>query len=774
MKVIKRDGREEPVSFDKIQSRLEKLAHGLSVNVASVAQKVISGIFNGVHTSALDTLAAETAAYMTTVHPDYDTFAGRICISNLHKNTTDNFAELAQSMVDYQNASIGLPTPLLDSQLNMIIQNNADEIMNEMDYSRDYEFKYFSARTLINQGYLCKMNGKVVERPQHMFMRVALAIHRADLKSAFDTYHLMSLKFFTHASPTLFNAGVPRGQLASCFLFAMHDDSIEGIYKTLSDCAVISKHAGGIGVNMSNVRAAGSHIAGSNGISNGLCPMLRVFNATARYVDQGGGKRKGAFAIYIEPWHADIFEVLLLKNNNGPDELRARDLFYALWIPDLFMRRVEAKQDWSLFCPHECPGLHLRYGAEFDALYERYEREGKARKTIPAQALWFAIVESQIENGNPYMLYKDACNEKSNQKNLGTIRGSNLCTEIIQYTSSNETAVCNLASVALSKFVKWNEKDEPYFDHEALFIVICTMTRNLNRVIDVTFYPLESTRISNMKHRPMGLGVQGLQDVFFMLRYPFDSPQAAKLNREIFETIYFAALTTSNDLARENGTYASYAGSPISKGILQFDMWNVKPDSGRWDWDELRARIAAHGVYNSLLVAPMPTASTAQILGNVECFEPISSNIYSRTTLSGTFALVNDYLVTDLIRLGLWSTDMKNKIIAHNGSIQQIDEIPADIRALYKTVWEIKQRVIVEMAAERGAYIDQSQSLNIHMAAPTVAKMSSLHFHAWKLGLKTGQYYLRTRPAVDAIKITIEKPKELVCSRDSDCSSCGS
>jgi ribonucleoside-diphosphate reductase alpha chain len=774
MKVIKRDGREEPVSFDKILNRLGKLADTLQVDPVLVAQKVIQGIFDGVHTSALDTLAAETAAYMTTIHPDYDTFAGRICISNLHKNTTDNFAALAQAMVDYTHPKTGLPAPLLDASLNSIIQANAEEIMEELDYSRDYDFKYFSARTMINQGYLFKMNGTVVERPQQMFMRVALAIHRDDIKSAIDTYHLMSLKFFTHASPTLFNAGAPRAQLASCFLFAMHSDSIEGIYKTLGDCAVISKHAGGIGVNMSNIRAAGTHIAGSNGTSNGLVPMIRVFNATARYVDQGGGKRKGAFAIYLEPWHADIFEVLQLKNNNGPDELRARDLFYALWIPDLFMRRVEAQQEWSLFCPHECPGLYTCYGAEFDALYEKYERAGKARKTVPAQSLWFAIVESQIETGTPYMLYKDACNAKSNQKNLGTIQGSNLCTEIIQYTSPTETAVCNLASVALPRFVKWNQEDEPYYDFEALFIVICTMTRNLNRVIDVTYYPLESTRVSNLKHRPMGLGVQGLQDAFFLMRFPFDSPEAAKLNREIFETIYFAALTTSNDLARENGTYESYPGSPASQGILQFDMWNVKPDSGRWDWEELRSRIAKHGLYNSLLVAPMPTASTSQILGNVECFEPISSNIYSRSTLSGTFTLVNEYLVADLVRLGLWSLDMKNKIIAANGSIQGIEQIPAGIRDLYKTVWEIKQRVIVDMAADRGAYIDQSQSLNIHMAAPTIAKMSSLHFHAWKRGLKTGQYYLRTRPAVDAIKFTIEKPKELVCSRDSDCSSCGS
>jgi len=774
MKVIKRDGREEPVSFDKILVRLEKLANGLNVDASVVAQKVIRGIYNGVQTSELDTLAAETAAYLTTVHPDYDTFAGRICISNLHKNTVEDYAELAQMLYDYVHPITKKHTPLLAGEVNDIIQVHADEINDELDYSRDYEFKYFSARTLITQSYLIQMNGKVVERPQHMFMRVAIGIHRANLKAAFDTYHLMSLKFFTHASPTLFNAGTPNGQLASCFLLTMHADSIEGIYKTIGDCAAISKCAGGIGVNMSQIRAAGSYIAGSNGRSNGIVPMLRVFNATARYVDQGGGKRKGAFAMYLEPWHADVFEFLQLRNNNGSDELRARDLFYALWIPDLFMRRVEAGGQWSLFCPHECPGLEKVHSAEFDTLYEQYERQGKARKTFPAQELWFAIIESQIENGTPYMLYKDACNSKSNQKNLGTIQGSNLCTEIIQYTSPHEVAVCNLASVALNKFVKWDQNEQPFYDFEALFIVVCTMTRNLNRVIDTTYYPLEATRRSNMAHRPMGLGVQGLQDTFFLLRYPFDSEEAAKLNREIFETIYFAALTTSNELAMEHGVYQSFLGCPASKGILQFDMWNVKPDSDRWNWDVLRERIVKHGLYNSLLIAPMPTASTSQILGNVECFEPISSNIYSRTTLSGSFSLVNEYLVADLIRLNLWNGEMKNTILSHNGSIQDIPSIPADVRALYKTVWEIKQRVIVDMAADRGAYIDQSQSLNIHMAAPTTAKMSSLHFHAWKRGLKTGQYYLRTRPAVDAIKFTVEKPKELICSRDSDCSSCGS
>lgn len=767
MKVIKRDGRREEVSFDKISKRLAALANGLQVDPILVAQKVIVGIHDGVHTSELDTLAAETAAFLGTLHPDYETFAGRICVSNMHRSTTDSFSDLSNALAKHVRND--KQAPLIDPEVNLIIQTHAELLDQEIDYQRDYKFRYFGIKTLMNQ-YLIRIDNQIVERPQHMYMRVAVGIHRNDIKSAVDTYHLLSNQYYTHATPTLFNAGTCNGQLASCFLLSMKADSIEGIYETLSRCSVISKGAGGIGVNMSNIRAKDSYIAGTNGKSNGLVPMLRVFNATARYVDQGGGKRKGAFAIYLEPWHADIMEVLELKKNVGADELRARDLFYAVWVPDLFMRRAEAGQDWSLFCPNECPGLEKCYGEAFDELYTRYESQGKARKTVPAQKLLFSIIDSQIETGSPYMMFKDACNAKSNQKNLGTIQGSNLCCEVVQYTSPQEIAVCNLASVSLTKFVSHG----PYFDHEALFVVIAAMTRNLNRVIDVTFYPVEEARRSNLTHRPIGLGVQGLQNVFFLMRYPFDSPEATKLNREIFETIYFAALSTSNELAKEHGVYQSFLGCPASKGILQFDMWGVKPDSGRWDWDLLRENIIKHGLYNSLLVAPMPTASTSQILNNVECFEPISSNIFSRTTLAGSFTMVNDYLVADLSRLGLWNAQMKNEILANGGSIQNIASIPSDIKALYKTVWEIKQRVIIDMAADRGAYIDQSQSMNVHMTGPSIAQMVSLHYHAWRRGLKTGMYYLRTRPAADAIQFTVEKPKEMVCSRDSDCSSCGS
>lgn len=777
MQVIKRNGTKEPVSFDKISERISKLSDGLLVDPLAIAQKVIRGVHDGVHTSELDTLAAENAAYMSTIHPHYEIIAGRICMSNLHKNTLNDFAKVASLMVSYVNPKTNFYSPMMDPHVYEIIEKNKEIIDAEIDYKRDFEYGFFSCKTLM-KSYLLKINGQIIERPQHMLMRVAIGIHRADLEAAFETYHLMSLKFFTHASPTLFNSGVPKGQLASCFLVAMHSDSIEGIYKTITQCAVISKGAGGLGVNMSNIRAAGSYIAGTNGTSNGLVPMLRVFNATARYVDQGGGKRKGAIAIYLEPWHADIFEVLELKKNVGADELRARDLFYALWIPDLFMKRVEQGLHWSLMCPSECPGLEKCYGDDFEKLYTKYEQEGKARRSIPAQKLWFAILEMQIEAGVPYMLYKDACNRKSNQKNLGTIQGSNLCTEVVQYSSPHEIAVCNLASVALNRFVKGDD-DHPHFDHEALFIVVCTMVRSLNRVIDRTHYPLDEARNSNLRHRPLGLGVQGLQDAFFLMRYPFDSKEAAQLNVEIFETIYFAALTESNKLAQVHGVYESFLGCPASKGILQFDMWNVTPTSGRWDWAALKKRIIAHGLYNSLLIAPMPTASTAQILGNVECFEPITSNIYSRTTLAGSFTLVNQYLINDLIKLKLWNDDMKNDIIQAKGSIQGISRIPQEIRDLYKTVWEIKQRVIVDMAADRGPYIDQSQSLNIHMQAPTIAKLTSLHFHAWNRGLKTGMYYLRTRPATDAIQFTVTKRTEMVCSLgggddSGECSSCGS
>lgn len=806
MEVVKRDGTREPVSFDKISIRIQRLAEHLEyVEPLLVAQKVIAGVYNGIETSQLDMLAAETAAYMATTHPNYEVLAGRIAISNLQKQTKPDFVEVIRDLHAYVNPKNGKHSPLISTEVYDIVQKHADLINGQIDYSRDFSYSFFGFKTLV-RSYLLLIDGRVAERPQHMLMRVSIGIHKDNLTEAFQTYDLMSRLVFTHASPTMFNAGTPRPQCSSCFLLTMTEDSIEGIYETLTRCAQISRCAGGIGVSMHNIRAAGSYIGGTNGTSNGLTPLLRVYNATARYVDQGGGKRKGAFAIYLEPWHADIFDVLDMKKNTGPDELRARDLFYALWINDLFMQRVEANQQWSLMCPDECPGLADCHGEEFKRLYEGYESAGKARRTIPAAQLWQAILETQIETGTPYMLYKDACNAKSNQQHLGTIKGSNLCTEIIEYTSPDEVAVCNLASVSLKAFVV---DDNTYdvdslttdslntslpgfagktsvitkkFDHTRLFQVICQMTRNLNQVIDINYYPLEAARKSNIRHRPIGLGVQGLQDVFFELRLPFDGPEAAQLNAEIFETIYFAACSESNQLAKQYGPYETFTGSPASRGILQFDMWNKKPQSGRWDWDTLKKSIIAHGLRNSLLVAPMPTASTSQILGNTECFEPISSNIYSRSTLSGSFAVVNRYLVEDLQREGLWNSRMKNAIVSAGGSIQHITEISPELKALYKTVWEIKQRVIVDMAVARGAYIDQSQSLNIHMAAPSFAKLTALHFYTWKQGLKTGMYYLRTQPAANAIQFTVEKTATIsadledggVCTMEEGCLTCGS
>lgn len=797
----------EPVSFDKISRRLQRLADGLEyIEPLLVAQKVIQGVYDKVHTTELDTLAAETAAYLSTSHPNYEVLAARLAVSNLHKETKEDFLQVVSDLYNMVNPKTGKASPLISPWVFAIIRDNAVEIQKVLRFANDYTYTYFGFKTLC-RAYLLRINGAIVERPQHMLMRVAIGIHGANLKEAFITYDLMSRKVMTHASPTMFNAGTPKPQLSSCFLLAMEDDSIEGIYETLSKCARISKSAGGVGINVHNIRAAGTYIAGTNGTSNGLTPMLRVYNATARYVDQGGGKRKGAFAIYIEPWHADIFEVLELKKNTGPDELRARDLFYGLWIPDLFMRRVEEGGQWSLMCPAECPGLYDCYGNDFEQLYERYEREGRARRVITAQSLWFAIIESQIETGTPYMLYKDACNYKSNQKNLGTIRGSNLCTEIIQYTSPTEVAVCNLASVALNSFVIRSEDGKLSYDFHGLYRVVRQMTRNLNKVIDVNHYPVEEARTSNMRHRPLGLGVQGLADTLFLMRYPFDSLEAAQLNKDIFETIYFAACTESCELARLEGAYETFQGSPASKGLLQFDLWGVTPTSGRWDWAQLKKNIAAFGLRNSLLVAPMPTASTAQILGNTECFEPISSNIYSRSTLAGSFTVINHYLVEDLRKIGLWTPEIKNDIVANSGSIQAIECIPKELKELYKTVWEIKQRVIIDMAADRGAFIDQSHSLNVHMAEPSFSKVTSLHFHAWKRGLKTGMYYLRTRPAADAIKFTVEQkvtpqaiaaqassgdkrasfgelsykppqPKEyapdVVCTKEEGCISCGS
>lgn len=755
MYVIKRNGRKEAVKFDKITARIEKLSYSLSplVDPIDVAKKVIEGIYDGVTTTELDNLAAETAASLTTKHPDYALLASRIAVSNLHKNTIKSFSETMRLLYEYIDKGSGKPASLIADDVWAVIDAHAELLDSTIIYDRDFGFDYFGFKTL-ERSYLLKVDGQIVERPQHMYMRVAIGIHKEDIESAIKTYHLMSERWFTHATPTLFNAGTPKPQMSSCFLLTMRDDSIDGIYDTLKQTAKISQSAGGIGLSIHNIRATGSYIGGTNGTSNGIIPMLRVFNDTARYVDQGGGKRKGAFAIYLEPWHADVFEFLDLRKNHGKEELRARDLFYALWIPDLFMKRVESNGDWSLFCPHEAPGLHECWGEEFEQLYERYEAEGKARRTVKAQDLWFAVIDAQIETGTPYLLYKDAANRKSNQQNLGTIKSSNLCTEIIEYTSKDEVAVCNLASLALPRFVI-----DGRFDHQKLYEVTYEVTRNLNKIIDYNYYPVDEARNSNLRHRPIGLGVQGLADVFILLRLPFESDLARMLNKEIFETIYFAAMTASNDLAKEQGAYESFAGSPTSKGVFQFDMWNVTP-TDRWNWAALKESVMQHGVRNSLLVAPMPTASTSQILGNNECFEPYTSNIYTRRVLSGEFIVVNKHLLRDLVQLGLWSNDMKNKIIAANGSIQGISEIPATIKELYKTVWEIKQRSIIDMAADRGAYICQSQSLNLFVDTPTNAKLTSMHFYAWKQGLKTGMYYLRTQAATQAVQFTVEKQAE--------------
>ncbi len=791
MYVIKRNGKRESVKFDKVTARIEKLSYSLSpmVNVIDVAKKTIEGIYEGVATTDLDNLAAETAASLTITHPDYAILASRIAVSNLHKSTIKSFSGTMRKLHQYTDATTGKKLPLIADDIMQVIEDNADLLDSTIIYDRDYAFDYFGFKTL-EKSYLLRINGKVAERPQHMYMRVAVGIHKQNIDEVIKTYHLMSERWFTHATPTLFNAGTPKPQMSSCFLLTMKDDSIDGIYDTLKQTAKISQSAGGIGLAIHNIRATGSYIGGTNGTSNGIIPMLRVFNDTARYVDQGGGKRKGAFAIYLEPWHADIFEFLDLRKNHGKEELRARDLFFALWISDLFMKRVEANEDWSLFCPNEAPGLSECWGTEFDALYTAYEQQGKARKKVKAQDLWFKILESQIETGTPYMLYKDAANSKSNQQNLGTIKSSNLCTEILEYTSPEEVAVCNLASLALPRFVS-----EGKFDHEKLYEVTYQVTKNLNAVIDGNYYPVPEAEYSNKKHRPIGIGVQGLADVFIMLRLPFESELARLLNKNIFETIYFAAMTASKDLAKEQGAYESFSGSPLSKGIFQFDMWNVQP-SDRWNWENLRAEVMQSGVRNSLLVAPMPTASTSQIFGNNECFEPYTSNIYTRRVLSGEFIIVNKHLLKDLVQLGLWNNTMKQKIIAANGSIQQIPEIPADIKELYKTVWEIKQRSIIDMAADRGAYICQSQSLNVFVDTPTISKLTSMHFYGWKKGLKTGMYYLRTQAATQAVQFTVEQQMNIVpqaaevkavqeqidpvqsqggsCSMQDGCISCGS
>ncbi|CAH1002275.1 hypothetical protein LEM8419_03194 [Neolewinella maritima] len=755
MQVIKRSGAQEDVSFDKITARIKKLCYGLDENFVDhidVSKKVIQGLYNGVTTIELDNLAAETAASMSTVHPDYAQLAARIAISNLHKETDKSFSATMEGLYNYVDPKTGDAAGLIGEETMQVIRDNARTLDAAIIYDRDFEFDYFGYKTL-ERSYLMRRDGAVVERPQHMLMRVAVGIHQEDIDAAIETYQLMSEKWFIHATPTLFNSGTPKPQMSSCFLLSMTDDSIEGIFETLRRCARISQSAGGIGLSIHNIRATGSYIKGTGGTSNGIVPMLKVFNDTARYVDQGGGKRKGAFAVYLEPWHADIFEFLDLKKNHGKEEMRARDLFYALWMNDLFMQRVKDGGDWSLFDPGECSGLFDVHSGEFEALYHKYESEGRAVKTVKAQDLWFAILDSQIETGTPYILYKDAANKKSNQQNLGTIRSSNLCTEIMEYTSADEVAVCNLASLALPKYVK---ADGSGYDLDRLVQITRVVTRNLNKVIDRNYYPIEQARNSNMRHRPIGLGVQGLADAFIMLRLPFDSPEARQLNKDIFEAIYFAACTESIALAKKDGHYQSYPGSPASKGELQFDLWGVTP-SDRWDWAGLKKDLAEHGMRNSLLVAPMPTASTSQILGNNECFEPYSSNMYTRRTLSGEFVVINQHLLKDLIGLGLWDNQMRNRLMQSNGSIQEFEDIPQHLRELYKTVWEISQKIVIDMAADRGAFVCQSQSMNLFVENVNFGKLSSMHFYAWQKGLKTGMYYLRTKAARDAIKFTVDK-----------------
>ena len=755
MYVLKRDGRKEPIMFDKITARIKKLCYSFNplVDPVRVAMRVIEGLYDGVTTSELDNLAAEIAATMTTTHPDYASLAARISVSNLHKNTIKSFSETMKDLHDYVNPITGKKASLISDEVYKVIKKNAEELDSKIIYNRDFGYDYFGFKTL-ERSYLLKINGQIVERPQHMLMRVSVGIHLDDLEAVTDTYELMSKKYFTHATPTLFNSGTPKPQMSSCFLLTMQDDSIDGIYDTLKQTAKISQSAGGIGLSIHNIRSTGSYISGTNGTSNGIVPMLRVFNDTARYVDQGGGKRKGSFAIYIEPWHSDIFDFLDLKKNHGKEEMRARDLFYAMWLPDLFMKRVEKNAKWTLMCPNECPGLYDCHGDEFDKLYLKYEKQSKGRKTIKARELWEKILESQIETGTPYMLYKDSANRKSNQKNLGTIRSSNLCTEILEYTSKDEIAVCNLASIALPMFV---EKGE--FNHQKLYDVTIRVTKNLNKVIDRNYYPVKEAENSNFRHRPIGLGVQGLADAFIKLRMPFTSEKAKELNQDIFETLYFAALNASVEESKKDGPYKTYKGSPISKGEFQHNMWGVedKELSGRWNWGKLRKDVLKHGVRNSLLVAPMPTASTSQILGNNECFEPYTSNLYTRRVLSGEFIIVNKHLLKDLVELGLWNEDMKQELMRSNGSIQDIKQIPDELKELYRTVWEMSMKDIIDMARHRGYFIDQSQSLNLFMEGATMSKLTSMHFYAWKSGLKTGMYYLRTKSAIDPIKFTLEK-----------------
>ncbi len=753
MYVVKRDAKKETVKFDKITARIVKMCYGLDplVSPEAVAMKVIEGIYDGVTTIDLDNLAAEVAAAKTIDHPDYALLASRIAVSNLHKETKKTFSDVMHDLYSYIDPKTKQPAALLADDVYQIVMDNKELLDSSIIYDRDFRYEYFGFKTL-TRSYLMKLNGKIAERPQQMLMRIAVGIHKRDIKAVITTYHLLSEGWFTHATPTLFNAGTPKPQMSSCFLLTMKEDSIEGIYDTLKSCAQISQSAGGIGLAIHDVRATGSYIKGTNGTSNGIVPMLRVFNDTARYVDQGGGKRKGSFAIYIEPWHADVFDFLDLKKNHGKEENRTRDLFLALWIPDLFMKRVKENAEWTLMCPHECPGLSDVHSEAFEKLYLKYEAENKGRKTVKAQDLWFKILESQIETGTPYMLYKDAANSKSNQQNLGTIKSSNLCTEIIEYTAPDEIAVCNLASLALPKYIR----EDRTFDHDKLFEVTYQATVNLNRIIDENYYPVEDAKNSNLKHRPIGLGVQGLADAFILMGYPFESQEARDLNKAVFETMYFAAMTASKDQAIAFGSYETYAGSPVSQGVFQYDMWGVTP-SDRWDWKSLKEEVKKHGVRNSLLLAPMPTASTAQILGNNECFEPYTSNIYTRRVLSGEFIIVNRHLLKDLVKAGLWNREMRLKIMAANGSIQKINEVPQKIKDLYKTAWEISQKAIIEQAADRGAYICQSQSLNIFMENANFGKLTSMHFYGWEKGLKTGMYYLRTKAATDAIKFTVDQ-----------------
>ena len=789
MEVTKRDGAKERVKLDKILNRVKKQSYGLNMDYIEpmeIAKKVIHGLYDGISSVELDTLAAETAAALTPTHPDYSILASRICVTSLHKRTPKSFSSVIDQLYNYVDPKTGLKAPMIADDVYDIIMKNSKDIDSQVIADRDLDYDYFGFKTL-EKSYLLKIDGLPAERPQQMLMRVAIGIHKEDLASAYKTYDLMSQGYFTHATPTLFNAGTRRPQLSSCFLVSMDGDSIQGIYKTLSDVAQISKNAGGIGLHIHNVRGTGAYIRGTNGTSNGIIPMLKVFNETARYVDQGGGRRKGSFAIYLEPWHCDIEDFLNLRKNHGKEEMRARDLFLALWTPDLFMQRVKEDGEWTLFSPDEAPGLDDVYGEDFVKLYTKYEEEGRGRKTIKAQELWYKIIEAQIETGTPYMLYKDAANIKSNQKNLGTIKSSNLCTEIMEYSDSKETAVCNLASIALPKFIIPGKK--PKYDLNALKDIAYTATINLNRVIDVNYYPTKETKTSNMKHRPIGIGVQGLADTFAILKIPFESDEAKTLDRDIFEAIYYGAMCASVDLAEKEGAYQTFKGSPLSKGLFQFDLWNESP-STRWDWEELRERVLTHGARNSLLLAPMPTASTSQILGNNECFEPFTSNIYIRKTLSGEFPVVNKHLVKDLVKLNMWDDNLRDKIIINNGSVQDIAEIPDEIKIIYKTAWEMSQKIIIDHAAARAPFICQSQSMNLFVQDANFAKLSSAHFYGWDKGLKTGSYYIRTKAATTAIKglgIDLSRnqdiPKseddnysDLSCSIDNpeDCEACGS